>query len=203
MKLVVISPEGEDPRETAVLGALFAAGLECYHVRKPGWSEEKLRTWLRALPADWRPRLVLHEHHDLVSELGLGGRHWRDDGAEWRGVPYPGITSRSCHDLPTLRTALGRYASVFFGPVLPSISKPGRAPRADLSFDEVSKLLAARAPLPRRTAVLALGGVTAEKIPQLHAIGFDGVAVLGAVWQSVDPVADFDQLQHAIFSHAA
>src|SRR5580704_15973511 len=78
MKLVVISPEGDDPRETAVLGALLAAGLERYHVRKPHWPAAQLEAWLHTLPADWHSRLVLHQHHELVAKFGLLGRHWRD-----------------------------------------------------------------------------------------------------------------------------
>lgn len=217
MKLVVISPEGEDPRETAVLGGLFAAGLERYDVRKPHWSAEKLEAWLRALPAEWRRHLVLHSHHELVEQLGLGGRHWRDDGSEGRGVPaeplkdtarpqslpYPDITSRSCHDLPTLRAALGRYDSVFFGPIFSSISKAGYGPSGDFSPKEISLVLAQRSPPERRTAVLALGGVTARNLPQIRALGFDGGAVLGAVWQAADPVAAFGELQKTLHSHAA
>src|SRR5580700_4758434 len=79
MKLAIISPEHDDPRETAVLGALLAAGLERYHVRKPHWPAAQLETWLRTLPADWCSRLVLHQHHELVAKFGLLGRHWRDD----------------------------------------------------------------------------------------------------------------------------
>ena len=54
MKIVVISPETDEPREHAVLVELFAAGLERYHVRKPGWSYEKLSAWLNAVPSEWR-----------------------------------------------------------------------------------------------------------------------------------------------------
>jgi len=209
MKLVLISPEHDDPRETAVLGALLAAGLEYYHVRKPHWSAGQLEAWLRALPEEWRPRLVLHSHHPLVDQFGLGGRHWRDEESEGRGVPaeplkhsvqphglpYPGITSRSCHDLPTLRAALGRYDSVFFGPIFPSISKANYGPSGDFSPKEISMLLAERTPAERRTAVLALGGVAARNLLQIAALGFDGAAVLGAVWQSADPAATFQELQ--------
>lgn len=204
MKLVVLSPEHDDPRETAVLGALFAAGLERYHVRKPHWPAEKLGAWLRALPAEWRPRLVLHSHHEFVAELGLGGRHWRDDGSA-PSMPSAGegLTSRSCHDLVALRAVLGNYDSVFFGPVFPSFSKPGHGRRGDFSADKLSILLAQRTSVERRTAVLALGGVTAERLPRCRELGFDGVAVLGAVWQSINPVAAFSEIQDAVYAHVA
>jgi thiamine-phosphate pyrophosphorylase len=216
MKLVMISPEHDDPREIAVLGVLFAAGLERYHVRKPHWPAAQLETWLCALPEDWRPRLVLHQHHELVATLGLGGCHRRDDRvgrgvpdepqfdtAHPEGSPYLPITSRSCHDLAALRAAFGHYDSVFFGPIFPSISKPGYGPSDIFSTSELSPLLSSRTPNERRTTVLVLGGVTAARLPQIHALGFDGVAVLGAVWQAADPVAAFCELQDAVYAHAA
>ena len=197
MKIVVISPEADDLREMAVMGGLFAAGLQRYHVRTPGLSSDQLEAWLRGLPNEWRPRLVLHQHHQLVAELGLGGRHWRDDGSA-NAFPAGGTpalpASRSCHDLATLRGALGRYDSVFFGPVFSSLSKPGYGPGASFVPQELSSLLEGRTASERRTSVLALGGITAETAPRALAMGFDGVAVLGALWQSHDPVGAFENI---------
>jgi thiamine-phosphate pyrophosphorylase len=220
MKLIVISPEAEHASELAVLDAMFAAGLERYHVRKPAWSRAQLESWLRAVPIQWRSRLTLHQHHELVGEFGLGGVHWRDEVG--RDVPAepsrngfahnthlfahiesataqpeasPYLTSRSCHDLATLRVALGHYDSVFFSPLYPSISKPGHAPRGDVSVKEISSLLAARSASDRRTSVLALGGITAERVAEVRALGFDGIAVIGAVWSASNPARAFAELQ--------
>jgi thiamine-phosphate pyrophosphorylase len=218
VKLVIISPEADDPRESAALGDLFAAGLERYHVRKPAWPREKLEAWLRALPSEWRRRIVLHSHHDLVAALGLGGWHFRDEVG--RVIPNPPpqdlptatarrvgdnapYLSRSCHDLASLRSALSHYDSVFFSPVFPSLSKPGHGPRADFPFAALAAILATRTEPERRTAVLALGGITAETAPRALALGFDGVAVLGAIWQAADPARAFVEIQNSIACHAA
>jgi thiamine-phosphate pyrophosphorylase len=204
MNLVVISPEQADPRECEVLGELFVAGLERYHLRKPTWSREQLERWIRTLPSAWYPRIVLHQHHELVETLRLGGCHWRDDGAApLRPARDEKIASRSCHDLATLRASLGHYDSVFFGPVFPSLSKAGHGPAADAAFDEISSLLANRTPAERRTAVLALGGITANTAPRAVALGFDGVAVLGAIWQAADPVAAFTEIHSSLTCHVA
>lgn len=196
MKLVVISPEAEDPREVAVLGALLRAGLERYHVRKPAWGSDQLGAWLEALPAAWRPRLVLHSHHHWVGALGLGGRHWRDEAAT-PTAPGEGYTSRSCHDLAGLTAALGAYTAVFFGPIFPSLSKPGHGPGGTETAGTLTRTLADCSPLQRQTAVIALGGVTLERLPHCRDLGYDGAAVLGAVWQSAQPVAAFQALQAA------
>jgi thiamine-phosphate pyrophosphorylase len=187
-----------DPRERAVVGTMLAAGLERYHVRKPDWSPAEMAEWLSGLPVAWRSRLILHGNEQLALRCWLGGRHWRDD-ASAPPVPVPGdFASRSCHDLAILRSSLGRYDAVFFGPVFASISKPGRGPRAGFDFAALTALLAARSPAQRRTVVYALGGVRPENVPQCHAMGFDGVAVLGAVWQDPDPLPAFLRLQSAL-----
>lgn len=183
LDMVLISPEGQDERELGVLPELFAAGLQRYHLRKPAWTAERMAAWVRAVPEAFRGRVVPHSHHELVERFGLGGSHGPDDPASLPQANAPHrLTSRSCHDLDTLDEALGRFDSVFFGPVFPSISKPGRLPRADLSRGALVTLLGREDVERRRTRILALGGVTAEKVAECRAMGFDGVAVLGAVW---------------------
>jgi thiamine-phosphate pyrophosphorylase len=203
MKPVVISPPGDELRELAVLGALFAAGLERYHVRKPGWTAGQLHQWLADWPETWRRRVVLHLHHELVARLGLGGRHWPDDGTSPGQPETDGFASRSCHNLKSLCEAAGRYDAVFFSPVFPSLSKPGHGPVPAAELSKVTAWLAARGTAARRPRVLALGGVTAVTAPQALALGFDAVAVLGTIWQAADPVQAYIQLSTLPARHAA
>jgi thiamine-phosphate pyrophosphorylase len=200
LRLLVISPEGEDPREHAVLAELFAAGLQHYHLRKPGWSRGRLAAWLRALPPEFHPRIVLHTHHGLAAAFDLGGLHERDSGhteppdssrmaSASSGSPGGRIRSRAVHSLATLRSALDRRERLLFSPVFPSISKPGHAPACP--HEELAALLA----LPRRAEVIALGGIDAARLPACRALGFDGIAVLGSVWQAADPRKIFSELQ--------
>ncbi len=202
MKLVVISPEGYEPREHAVLAELFAAGLERYHVRKPGWSQEKLAAWFGAVPVQWRSRLVLHQRHEQAVEFGCGGVHFKDsegrDDAPHRPrrmrdhPPYL-FTSRSCHDLASLEAGLGCFDAVFFSPVFPSISKPGYRPA--ITIEIVAERLVRRTNAERKTEVIALGGITPGNAARCAEFGFDGVAVFGALWQAPEPLKVFEQLQ--------
>ncbi|MGH7995090.1 MAG: thiamine phosphate synthase [Opitutaceae bacterium] len=221
MDLVLISPEGEDPREAALLPELMAAGLRRYHLRKPGWSAERMSRWLSDLPAEIRCRIVPHQHHNLVERFGLAGRHWpdREEGPPGRapgaragsaprkgadaGLGAPdvasgsgscGLRSRSCHGVTDLERALGAFDSVFFGPVFPSISKPGRDPDSSVDAAALAHLLGREDADRRRTPILALGGVTAERVLRCRVRGFDGVAVLGAVWGAADPLGAFRSL---------
>jgi thiamine-phosphate pyrophosphorylase len=184
MRIAIISPESDDPREIPAMEGFFAAGLERYHVRKPSWTADSLEAWLRGLPVTWRARIVLHQHHALVAALGLGGRHEKGDSQRAAGP------SRSCHDLVSLRRYLKAFEQVIFGPVFPSISKEGYAPVGDFPWKELESLLKGRGS-QGSTRVLAIGGITAERLARCRELGFDGAAVHGAVWNSPDPVGAF------------
>jgi thiamine-phosphate pyrophosphorylase len=192
MKLIVISPESEDAREHAVLVQLFAAGLTSYHLRKPTWTRDQLAAWLRALPTEFHPRIVLHSHHDLAAEFAVGGVHNAPTA-----TPFAPLRSHAVHSLVELRGLLDARARLLFSPVFASISKPGYGPAFD--HEELRAALL----LPRRAEVIALGGIDAASIPACGELGFDGVAVLGAIWQATDPVRAFAELQNALHAHAA
>ena len=201
MTIVVLSTPDERAHEVALVEKLFAAGLERFHLRKPEWKSEQVALWLESMPARWRGRIVLHSHPELAPCFRVGGIHFRDDGnAPEDPAPrvLPGcLTSRSCHDVATVKAALGRYDALLFAPVFASLSKPGYGPAPDHVLQELRAILTGRRPVGRRTQVFALGGVTTHKLRDCRALGFDGVAVLGAVWNAADPVAMFRQFQNA------
>ena len=226
MKLIVISPEAENIREHSTLAELFATGLTSYHLRKPTWTRAQLTAWLHALPPKFHPRIVLHTHHDLATEFAVGGLHDRDNSEGRAGPLGPRRTpsaqrtptgapssapkknqsnligyfgsgifrSRAVHDLATLRASLDTHDRLLVSPIFSSFSKPGYAPDARLAPAELKSVLA----LPRGAEVIALGGIDASRIPACRDLGFDGVAVLGAIWQSPDPVCAFHALQDAL-----
>lgn len=198
MKLIVISPEAADPREPVVVAQLLAAGLAGYHLRKPEWGRDTLAAFLRRLPAGFHPRIVLHSHHDLAAEFAVGGLHERDEPLPASPASPPvRLRSRAVHDLAALPTALAHYHRVLFSPVFPSLSKPGHAPRVPVA--DLRAVLAR----PRHAEVIALGGVDASRLAACRELGFDGVAVLGAVWQAADPVRACHELQRTLLAHAA
>jgi len=169
----------------------LAAGLRRYHVRKPSWPEAELEAWLGQLPQSWRPRIVLHGHPGLVERLSLGGLHERDS----EGLCAPGA-SRSCHGLDSLRRHMGRAKVLLFGPVFPSISKPGYGPAADFPWDELKGVLGGDRG-PEATRVLAVGGVTTGGLALCRELGFDGAAAIGAVWGRADPVQAYAEMRAA------
>ena len=75
MKLAVITLPDFFEGETEIVNELFRAGLERLHLRKPGAGRESLEEWIGRIKEEYRPRIILHDHFDLVLQYGLGGVH--------------------------------------------------------------------------------------------------------------------------------
>lgn len=177
MQLIVISSPERLGNEAALINALFDAGMKRFHLRKPSASAVALGALLNGIDRAYRSEVVLHQHHELAEHFGLWRKHYpeklRLQQDRHESPPLgPGL-STSIHDLTKL-PELGAYEYVFFGPVFNSISKPGYHSNLPPNFR-----LPAR---PAAPAIIALGGIDADYVHLARAMNFEGVAVLGAIW---------------------
>lgn len=202
MKIIAISSPDHCPQEAAWIERLLDAGLARYHVRKPGWSADELELFLGSIPESCRGRILLHQHHALVSEWALGGWHFKDDpqgdfiSVDPSLLRSDGpILSRSLHRIDDLETDIRSWDAVLLSPIFPSISKPGHQPRW-----EGAKLVRKIAALGSgvRAELFALGGVHADNAAQCRAMGFDGVVLHGVLWQSEDPIKAFEAVKEVL-----
>lgn len=179
MDLVVISYFDEFPNEKELIARLFECGMTCFHLRKPGWKSEQIAEFLTDLPREFYSSIVLHDHFDLVEKFGLGGIHFtcrtKSEINKW--LKFDGSKSVSCHSLDELKMVNSNIDYAFLSPVFPSISKKGYAGK--LEFSQISSFLKSQ----KQHSIIALGGISEDKIEQVADLGFDGVAVLGTLWQ--------------------
>ena len=190
MKLIVVTQPYFFAGEAARIEALFRAGLELLHLRKPASSAEECGALLEQLPPFCRGRIVTHDHFGLVARFGLRGVHLNGRNP----LPPPGFAgqrSASCHSLEELagRKREG-FDYLFLSPVFDSLSKRGY--RA--AFSPEALAAAREAGVLDGQRVVALGGIRPELLGQVAAWGFGGAAVLGYVWQG-DPVGRLRLLQ--------
>jgi thiamine-phosphate pyrophosphorylase len=205
-QLVLLTAPTAQPDEPRLLTALLAQGLARLHLRKPGWPAAQLEALIRALPAQYHARLVLHAYPELVRRYSLGGFHLTEAGrraATRRPRLLPGQTlSTSFHSLAEIARTRRRYDYVFLSPIFDSISKSGYVSNFDLvDVHRFLRRLAGQAGSP--PPVLALGGIDSQNIALVRQAGFAGTAVLGAVWQSADPVAAWQRVRSAAAVHAS
>ena len=184
-KIVVISSPNHKEGEAKHIQDLIGAGLWRFHLRKPNWSADELRSLLKELPEACLRRVVLHRRRELLAEFPLAGYHLTSTETYPTGA-CPGTLSRSFHDLGSLEACEEELNYVFIGPVFDSVSKQGYAsafePSALRDFfrkrrrDETSRI-----------HTFALGGIVPDRVRVCLGLGFDGVAVLGGIWASRDP----------------
>jgi len=105
---------------------------------------------------------------------------------KWQGNIFP--WQGSAHSFEELEKTSADIC--FLSPVFDSISKFGY--KAKYNHQELKDGIAAWRDFQKKEnlsqKLFALGGVAAENIAELASLGFDGAAVLGAVWHNPDPV---------------
>jgi len=176
-------PEGA-PNGTAVECLLeqvrhaCAAGVDLVQVRERDLEAGALAALVRAVVDAARgtpTRIVVNDRADVAIACGAHGVHLRGDGmtaAALRGLTPKGfLVGRSVHGVDDLPAADGADYLIA-GTVFETASKPGL--QARLGIDGLRAVArAAHAP------VLAIGGVTTDRMPEVAAAGASGAAAIG------------------------
>lgn len=186
LRIAITSPEPLDDENAAreidiILKLLKEKEVDIVHLRKPS-SPDYLRYLSHRLSilcdGDLRSRLAVHDFFDVAEDYGLGGIHLNSN----HPVPprgWQGRVSRSLHSVDEMHliedeisSGRQRYDYITLSPIYDSISKAGYHSNFDINL--LTPLLA-KSLVP----VIALGGVTPEKFPELKEAGFAGAAMLG------------------------
>jgi thiamine-phosphate pyrophosphorylase len=127
---------------------------------------------------------------DSIERWALGINYkWHKKILPWSG---------SAHSFEELKEMENREIALL-GPVFDSISKLGYKSKFSkeelkIGIAEWHRFVGDRS----KIKLYALGGINAENICELKKLGFDGAAVLGGVWNYVDPVAAFESILSAM-----
>jgi thiamine-phosphate pyrophosphorylase len=196
-KLILISPERSVENEQALLRELFEVGLQLYHLRKPGAGLSEMRNYLTSIPKEFHNRTVLHTYFELTGEFEVKGIHLNEENKSiYAQFENQKIISASFHSLEKIKENTLPYEYVFLSPIFDSISKEGYKSKFDLKSlqEELSSLRSQK----QTTKIIALGGIDAKNILRVQQAGFSGAALLGAVWQSENPVQSFSEIKSLV-----
>lgn len=181
--VIVISHPTKLQNEASLINDLFDRGMPLLHVRKPEYSELEMAALLSEIDEKYLSKIALHQHHRLVEEFGINRLHFNEEErlAEEKGrgkkeelVVRGYILSTSIHSLKDYSTLSSTFSYTFFGPVYDSISKPDYKA---IAYDLTSL------PQNRATKLIALGGIDKYNFQELLYQGFDGIGLLGSVWE--------------------
>lgn len=132
-----------------------------------------------------RVRVLVNDRVDVALAAGAHGVHLRADSmaaARVRAICPPGfLVGRSVHarDEAIDAAAAGGLDYLLFGTVFATTSKPGRAPAGLATLADVASAVT----IP----VLAVGGVTPDKVDQVVMAGAAGFAAIGMFAAAPNP----------------
>lgn len=191
MQIVIFTAPTAVENEVILLHQFLADSKLFLHVRKPNYSKQELVCFLDQLDDKFHPQVVIHQHIELLDRYNLKGFHCTryflensTEKLEELKSRFPKKTfSKSCHSLAEMKIREG-YDYVFLSPIFNSISKGNYPSKFDL--DEANKFIKIS-----KQKVIALGGVSKAKLPLLKNTNFYGVAFLGAIWNSKNPISEY------------
>lgn len=181
-------PAGRDLIDT--VAAALAGGVRAVQLREKDLAAAELYPLareLRALTARHGARLLINDRLDVALAAGADGVHLGGHSlpvAGARSILGPDkLIGVSTHHPEEVAAARHNGADfVTFGPVYFTPSKAVYGEPAGLA---PLREICAAAPLP----VFALGGITLERLPELHAAGCHRVALISAILAADDPTA--------------
>jgi len=194
--ILVITPELMVPKETDSINQMFQEGLDLLHIRKPWISQNEMTEFITKIDGIFHSRLVLHTHYDLGKKYNISRFHFREiDRKEgtYKSFAEENTISTSVHDIITYNTLDKEWEYVFISPFFPSISKKG------YGLDSAIKEEIQHRNNPD-VKLIALGGIDQDNIHKVFESDVDGAALLGAIWQSEEPLKVFKKCRNALMS---
>jgi thiamine-phosphate pyrophosphorylase len=156
-----------------------AAGIDFVQVREPGLEAAALAAIVAEIVELARgsaTRVIVNDRADVAMAAGAAGVHLRSDSVHpqaVRSMVPPGfIVGRSVHGPVEALEAAPYVDYLIAGAVWPTISKPPGHPV--LGLDGLSRIVRAV-----RVPVLAIGGVTLDRVQEIAAAGAAGLAAIG------------------------
>ena len=159
----------------AASGLRAAPRATILQLRAPELTARRLEEEATRLVAESPVPVVISSRCDVAIATGAAGVNLpeRDIGIEFaRALIRHGLVGRSVHSLAGARQAQDEGADyVVFGPVWPSASHPDSEPAGVEALARVAAAV--------RIPVLAIGGVTDDRVAEVHRAGAAGYAAIG------------------------
>jgi len=176
--------------------AAVEAGVRFLQLRMKGVPRSDVLAMARRLRAITRgtaTRLIINDDPSVAAEAGADGAHLGQEDmplaearARWPQVPLWGL---STHNEEQARAAVALAPDyIGVGPVYPTPTKA--KPDPTVGLERLRKILA-ETPLP----AVAIGGIDAERLPEVARAGAENFAVVRAVCQAPDPLSAIHRLQ--------
>ena len=193
--IIVITSEEMMKNETELINELFQEGLDLLHIRKPSTNHDEMTDFIQKISPEFHHQLVLHSHYDLTENFTISRFHFRE--IDRQNNVYESFTnqiiSTSVHDIETFNELGEEWDYAFISPIFPSISKKGYGENSTILNEIKSRDNS-------NVGLIGLGGINENNINKAFESGVDGVALLGAIWESDETLNVFKKCRQNVLS---
>lgn len=198
MRIAVYTIPYEVYNEVSKIHSLFENGLECLHLRKPGYSYFEYNSLLKAINSDYHDRIVLHHHYSLALKYDVKGVLIPDSNfivalqARFLKSMKPRLTI--CSTAKTIEEAKKNLASVdclLLGPLFVKYSETNI--RRKFEQLELRNFIQSN-----EHKIFALGGIELKNIEGIQSTGFAGVVLQTSIWKTANILNSFRAFQMSI-----
>ena len=173
--------------------------IDFFHLRKPDFDRSEMKDYLNQIDERFHNKIVIHSHYDLISKFDVAGINLNKKSIRELAIidevdrcyiqPLvvnkntievnriaPEIVTYSAHSFDELNNLPFNVDYVFLSPIYDSISKQDYKS----NFEDKNKLK--QEINKTNIKVIALGGITTDRIDEIKELGFKGFAQLGSFW---------------------
>lgn len=170
------------------LEKLFAIGIKTIQLRikylQGKELKEEIKTGIK-IAEKYKAKLFINDYWELAIQYNAYGIHLGQEdlvNADYKAIAQTnirlGISTHSYYELA--RAYALRPSYIAFGPIFPTTSK-----QMPFAPQGISNLQCWRKFL--KCPLVAIGGISIDKLPSVLACGVDGIAVISAVLSNLDP----------------
>lgn len=192
--LIVISNPTPIIKEASLINQLFDEGLQLLHLRKPDSSSQELVLLLQEIKPEYYSKIALHSHHYIAKSFGIKRLHYTEASRKQltdfniAEQSADNIITTSVHSIEEYNQLPEAFSYAFLSPVFDSISKSDyKAQTFDLNEREQSPI-----------KLIALGGINETNCTDALQMGFDGIAMLGSIWNSENKTESFITIKNKL-----
>ena len=174
-----------------------AGGVNLVQLREPDMGAGPLLELTLQLKTATRGRalLIVNDRIDVANAAEVDGVQIPEDGLPTRSarnlVGRYNVIGRSVHDLDIAKKAIEEGADfALVGTIYKSTSHPDVKPAGVKLIEDITR--------DSSFPVLAIGGITADKVEEVVKAGAAGVAVISAIAKADDPKAAAEALSKAL-----
>ncbi len=182
---------------------MLRSEVDFFHIRKPDLDEKGMREFIKGIDESYHYKIMINSHYNLIQEFDLAGIHLNkkslsrltlaEESHQCHIEPLllegqtikinnqlPNHLSYSAHSFKELTLLPFKTDYVMLSPIFDSISKKGYT-SAFANHDELMKNISIT-----DRQIIALGGMTPDRIDTIQSLGFKGYAMLGGYWRDFD-----------------